>query len=90
MERWWWVFLVAWPTLAVVLWLATPPLSEVLVEDQAHFLPRSADSVKARELLERGFPEDRTRSTAVIVVANPKGLTGAGYQYVADLSRWLL
>ena len=88
--RWWWVFLVAWPALAVGLWLATPPLSEVLVEDQVRFLPPSADSVKARQLLTEGFPEDRTRSTAVIVLARPGGLRPADYRYVARLSRWLL
>ena len=88
--RWWWLFLVVWPALAVGLRLATPPLSEVLVEDQARFLPSSADSVKARRLLEDGFPGDRARSTAVIVIVNLKGLSLADYQYVHDLSRWLL
>ena len=88
--RWWWLFLVVWPALAVGLRLATPPLSEVLVEDQARFLPSSADSVKARRLLEEGFPGDRARSTAVIVIVNLKGLSLADYQYVNDLSRWLL
>lgn len=87
--RWWWVFLVAWPLLAVGLQMVSPPLSEVLVEDQARFLPPSADSVEARRVLTEGFPEDRTRSTAVIVLARPGGLRPADYRYVARLSRWL-
>jgi RND superfamily putative drug exporter len=87
--RWWWVFLILWPALALGLALCTPRLSDVLVEDQARFLPASADSVQARRVLEEGFPADRTRSTAVIVVANPQGLSAEDYGYVADLSRWL-
>ena len=87
--RWWWVFLILWPALALGLALSTPRLSDVLVEDQARFLPASADSVQARRVLEEGFPADRTRSTAVIVVANPQGLSAEDYGYVADLSRWL-
>jgi RND superfamily putative drug exporter len=87
--RWWWVFLGVWPALALGLALATPRLSDVLVEDQARFLPASADSVRARQVLEQGFPQDRTRSTAVIVVANLQGLSAEDYGYVASLSRWL-
>ena len=87
--RWWWVFLVVWPALAVGLRLAAPPLAEVLVEDQARFLPSSADSAKARRLLEEGFPEDRARSTAVLVVVDPGGLTPEDYEYVEGLTSWL-
>ena len=87
--RWWWAFLVLWPALALALHLLAPRLSDVMVEDQARFLPASADSVRARRVLEEGFPEDRTRSSAVIVVADPQGLSPEDYGYVAGLSRWL-
>jgi len=88
--RWWWVWVIVWPALAIGLYLGTPPLGSVVKEDQESFLPASADSVTARKLLREGFPGDLTRSTAVIVIVNPEGLTQSDYEYVGTISQWLL
>ena len=86
----WWVFLIAWPALAVWLRLTSPMISEVATDDSATYLPPYAESVIGRDLLSKAFPKDTFPATAVIVVADRyEPLTDEDLKYVERLTKAL-
>lgn len=67
-----WKVVAAWILAAVALVPVAPSLSSVTNSDQASFLPRSYESVKANVLAARYFP-DSAGATATFVVARGDG-----------------
>lgn len=63
-----WLLLAVWLALALVLTLVAPNIDDVAVSDQRAFLPSSAPSLEATELMKRYFPDRYSPSSAVIVV----------------------
>lgn len=70
-----WVVLVLWLVVAGLVIPLTPTLNEVTENDTLQFLPASAESKQAAELVREAFPSDGT--PAIIVFRNPDGLTDA-------------
>jgi RND superfamily putative drug exporter len=87
-----WVIVAVWVAVAIALTLLAPNINEVAVSDQRSFLPSSAPSLTAHEMMTKYFPERVSPSSAVIVIdAGPGGRVdqGEAAAYVADLTSWL-
>src|ERR1043165_6162747 len=65
-RRPWWV-IAGWLAAAAAIVATSPSLSSITVDDQAAFLPASAESSRAAALARAAFPQTPA-STAVIVV----------------------
>ncbi len=72
-----WIVLAIWLVVAVLVIPLTPTLSEVTENDALQFLPESAESKRAAELVREEFPSDGT--PAIIVFRNPDGLTDSNF-----------
>ncbi len=88
--RWW--IIAAWVAVAAVLTFVAPNIDDVAVSDQRAFLPDSAPSLDANQMLETYFPDRVSPSSAVLVVdAGPGGRVDAGpaSTFMDDLGTWL-
>ena len=83
-----WVVLVAWVAAAAIFGFLAPSLSEVGSADESTFLPKEAESVAARAVLARAFPDEAAPGSATVVFAREGGLTDADRAYVEELSAW--
>jgi uncharacterized membrane protein YdfJ with MMPL/SSD domain len=83
-----WV-LGAWVLAAVVLTLAAPSLADVGSQDTTDFLPKSAPSQQADQVLAKLVPGDPTRDASIVVVSRAGGLTPDDHAYITDLSTYL-
>jgi RND superfamily putative drug exporter len=82
-----WIVLV-WLTVAGVLWFVAPDWHTVTKDDDVSFFPANSPSVVGQKLLIRGFPDDISNSSAVIVAENPQGrLSAEQLSYVDTLAR---
>jgi RND superfamily putative drug exporter len=72
-----WLVLAAWAAVAIVLNTAAPQLESVVQDSSAPFFPASAPSVRALEVMDRGFGSGHTRSDAFIVLVDQRGLNAA-------------
>ena len=82
-----WIVL-AWLAIAGVLWLAAPQWDSVTKDDDVSFFPAHYPSVVGQGLLARGFPDDISSSSVVIVAERPEGrLTPADLKFVDGLSK---
>jgi RND superfamily putative drug exporter len=68
-----WPIIAAWVVVAVALTLVAPNIDDVAVSDQRAFLPSTAPSLEASELMKRYFPDRFSPSSAVIVVEASDG-----------------
>ncbi len=70
-----WLIIIIWMTAAVaaVQWL--PNLSTVVAHTQTNYLPSSSPLITGQNLLHEVNPKHYAKSTAVIALVNPKGLT---------------
>ena len=67
--------IVAWIGLAVVLFLAVPPLTQVATRHPPPFLPEDAPTLVASKAMKGAFREADAGNVAIIVLTNEKGLT---------------
>jgi RND superfamily putative drug exporter len=68
-----WIVVLCWILFAAVLAFVAPPWSSVSRDDDVRFFPPDYQSVVGRGLLERGFPDDVTDSSVVVVAERPRG-----------------
>ena len=80
---------VVWVVLAVAALLFAPSLATEGSTDQSSFLPPTAESVLARNVLEKAFPKEVSASTATIAFTNNSGLTQADRTYMAQVAGWV-
>jgi RND superfamily putative drug exporter len=64
----WWI-LAVWILLAVTIWSIAPKWNEVAYDGDFEYLPPQMSSVAGGRLLDRAFPEERSRSQIVLVLA---------------------
>ncbi len=87
-----WFIIAAWLLVAVLLTLLAPNINDVANSDQASFLPKSAPSLLAHDMVVEYFPDRVAPLSAVIVVdAGPDERVDEGVpaDYVAGLTAWL-
>ena len=87
-----WLIIAGWVVVAAVLTLTAPNIDEVAVSDQRSFLPSSAPSLDAHEMVATYFPDRISPSSAVLVIdAGAGGHVDEGEpaDFVAELTRWL-
>lgn len=88
-ERFAWPVVALWLVAGIALTLTAPSLEEVGTQDTAEFLPSDAPSQQADQLLQRLFPNDPTRDSAILVFSRRGTLTEADRAYVASVSEYL-
>jgi uncharacterized membrane protein YdfJ with MMPL/SSD domain len=71
------VLVAGWVVGAVAFGLLGPSLSQVGSADETSFLPKSAESLAARQVIAEAFPNDSAPSTALVVFSRSGGLTDA-------------
>ena len=71
------VFLAAWVVAAVAMGLLGPSLSSVGSADETSFLPKDAESLAARQVIAKAFPNDAAPPSALLVFSRAGGLTDA-------------
>ena len=87
-----WLIIAAWVMAAAILTLVAPNINDVAISDQRAFLPSSAPSLDANEIVKKYFPDRVSPSGAVVVVdAGPGNQVSEGpaAAFVNDLSTWL-
>jgi putative drug exporter of the RND superfamily len=87
-----WLIIAAWVVVAAVLTLVAPNIDDVAVSDQRSFLPSSAPSLDAHEMVTKYFPDRISPSSAVLVIDTGVGGRvdeGEPADFVADLTAWL-
>jgi RND superfamily putative drug exporter len=87
-----WYIIAAWLLVAIVLTIVAPNINSVAVTDQRAFLPASAPSLDANQVVKKYFPDRVSPSSAVVVVdagAGGQVDQGAAAQFVAGLTTWL-
>lgn len=82
--RHWLLVILFWIALAVGLKLYAPRWDDVTHDGDLAYLPARMTSVRGEALLAQAFPENRTRSQAVLVLERPDGELTAGDYYIAD------
>ena len=66
--QWWWAVAAGWGLIAVGLFLAAPPFSDVAIYDFSHFLSHDADSVRGAQMLTTGWHDASfDRSLALVM-----------------------
>jgi RND superfamily putative drug exporter len=88
-ERFAWALLAAWLVAAVAITAAAPSLQDVGTQDTTEFLPADAPSQLAERVLERLFPDDPSRESAILVFARDGKLTDADRAYLGQLEPFL-
>ncbi len=87
-----WFIIAAWFLVAIVLTVVAPNINDVAVSDQRAFLPASAPSLDANEVVKKYFPDRVSPSSAVVVVdagAGNRADQGAAAEFVNGLTAWL-
>jgi RND superfamily putative drug exporter len=87
-----WLIIAVWFLVAIVLTVVAPNIEDVAVSDQRAFLPASAPSLDANEIVKKYFPDRVSPSSAVVVVdagAGNKVGEGAGAEFIDSLTAWL-
>lgn len=79
------VVIVAWVTVAVLLFLAVPPLAVVAQKNPPPFLPESSPVFIASKQMDDAFGEAGSGNLAVVVLSNDDGLTSADEAVYADV-----
>jgi len=87
-----WLIIAAWAVVAAVLTFVAPNIDEVAVSDQRSFLPTSAPSLDAHDVVSEYFHDRISPSSAVIVIdagAGGRADEGEAAAFVAELTTWL-
>jgi RND superfamily putative drug exporter len=84
-----WVVVGVWVTVALVIGLRAPNLTELAAEGQAHLLPSDTESILARQQVQKAWPDQSFESVAVALLHRPEGLTAEDHAYAAKLAERL-
>ncbi len=84
-----WVVVVAWAVAAIAFAAFAPSLADVGSADETTFLPKEAESVEARAVLARAFPDEAAPGSATVVFSREGGLTNADRAYIDALPKWV-
>jgi RND superfamily putative drug exporter len=71
------VFVVGWLAVAGLFGALAPSLSQAGSADETSFLPRDAESLAARQVIAKAFPNDSAPTVALLVFSRPAGLSEA-------------
>lgn len=89
-SRFWPVVIALWGAAVVAALLLPPPFEEVAAFDEAMFLPPESPALRAEELIEAGWPDDRLARSATVALVRPDAPLGpADEDYARDLVAWL-
>lgn len=81
-----WLVIAVWLVAGLGITVAAPRLTDITTNDQAAFLPASAESAQAAALARKAFPET-AGTLAMVVVSRPGGqLSDADLAVVAGLA----
>jgi RND superfamily putative drug exporter len=83
-----WAVVVLWVVAAVLFAAFAPALKDVGSADESTFLPKEAESVEARAVLARAFPDEAAPGSATVVFGRDGGLTDADRAYIDALPGW--
>ncbi len=87
-NKYWGLVLVGWILLAGGLKLVAPSWESVALDGDLDYLPADAPSLLANHLLTEAFPDERTKSQAVLVFARDGDpLSVEDRQFALDLAR---
>ncbi|WP_158890601.1 RND family transporter [Amycolatopsis anabasis] len=75
-----------WVAVAAGLNLAVPQIEQVIAEKSAPFVPTTAGSVQATEVMSDAFGDRGSQALAFVVLSNEKGLTDADRSYYGLLA----
>src|SRR5690242_1329331 len=85
-----WLIVLAWLVLAGLLYATAPEWNAVSRDDDVRFFPPKASSRVGQDLLERGFPEDITNSSLILLTERPDGpLTDQDLEYLDQVTHVL-
>lgn len=90
--RYRWFIIAGWVLIAAVLTIVAPNINQVSVSDQRAFLPSSAPSLQAHEIVAKYFPDRISPSSALLVIEAGEGERvdqGAGAEFERSLTEWL-
>ena len=80
-----WFVVLAWATVAFLLFRYAPPWDQVTKDDDVRFFPHDYPSVIGQDLLERGFPRDAASSQFVVIYErSSEPLTAADFALVEE------
>src|SRR4051794_23907789 len=75
-----WV-VASWFVVAIAIGLLAPDLTRLAAEGQAKMLGRDAESVRAAEVVGRGWPDAAYESLVVVALHRGEGLTESDLAY---------
>jgi RND superfamily putative drug exporter len=82
-----WAILLGWLAFAALLYAAAPSWESVSRDDDVSFFPKGFPTVVGQDLLERGFPDDVSSSTVVVVGRRGPGrLTTQDWAYLDGMA----
>ncbi len=89
-NRYWLAILVGWVVLAVGLKCIAPSWKQVALDGDFDYLPSDSTSRRGLELLQRAFPDEKTKSQIVLVFARPDAaLSKPEGQFAIDIANRL-
>lgn len=83
--RWPWLVIVAWIALAISLTMAFPSLAVLAQKAPASILPGNAPSVVSQKQMSEAFAEASADNILLVVLTNEKGFTAADEVVYRDL-----
>ncbi|MCH7807850.1 MAG: MMPL family transporter, partial [Planctomycetes bacterium] len=96
MERWArfisktaWIWLIAWPIVALAVWVPAPRVQTLLEDDDTGFLPVDMPSRQAFARLKAEFPDRAPASQAAVLFVRDAGLTDEDRTLVDRVARAL-
>lgn len=79
---------VFWGLLALLVGLAAPDLTRLAAEGQSKVLGRNAESLLAADMLAESWPEQSSRTLAILALHRAGGLTAGDRAYAARLAKY--
>lgn len=79
-------FVAAWVALAAVVGFASPDLTRLAAEGQAHLVDEDAESSQGARLIREAWPDQSFDSQVVVALHRPSGLTGPDRDYARKLA----
>ncbi|MDB5054229.1 MAG: hypothetical protein JWM44_2279 [Bacilli bacterium] len=79
-----WIIVVLWVVIAVGSVFVLPNLQTIVRQTETKFLPSDAESVQAKDILDRIDPSQKQKSSAVIVFHRDGGLTDADRSWLKE------
>ena len=79
-------FVAAWVILAAFVGLASPDLTRLAAEGQAHLVDEDAESARGAALIREAWPDQSYEAQVVATLLRPSGLTAEDHAYAARLA----